>query len=396
MRILYVTTTFPVYSETFLQREVRALSELQVDLKIVSLHGGSDEFEGIRVHCFNKWRLLTLIWKLPVLVATRFDLFRTYTGAWFRNRPRDWINFWENMLGLGAAIVWESDARAFRADIVHCVWSSAPAAFGWLLMGMGVAPFSMGAHAYDVFEKGGDWLLDSKLAETRCVHTSTGSAANALVGRVDAKKVHLIRRGLNAFPEFATLRATRDTLRVVCVARLVEKKGFPYQLSIYEAMRKAGIAFEARIVGEGRLMGFIEAEIAKRSLSDCVRLVGRLPFEETLSQLAWADVLFHTGVVAANGDRDGLPNVIPEAMASGALVVASPVSGVVEAIEDETTGFLASVEDPDAWVAACQRIQRDDAICERIRARAREWVEREFSAKANTKRLLDVLSRGSN
>jgi len=391
MRILYVTTTFPVYSETFLQREVRALRSLGAELHIVSLHGGDAEFEGIEIDRFRKWELLKLVWLLPWLILSRFGLFWRYMGYLCGTRPRHWLNFWENLLGLGAAITREPQLRAGEPRIIHCVWSSAPAAFGWLEAQLLGIPFSMGAHAYDVFEKGGDWLLKQKARDAAFIHTSTESAANALRKIVSSGKVQLIRRGLNQFPRFKPLRKNRSQLRIVCVARLVEKKGFPYQLDIYEALRRAGIEFEARIVGEGELKEWLQLSIEQRSLDGQVRLLGRLSFDETLSNLAWADALFHTGIIARSGDRDGLPNVIPEAMASGTIVVASPVSGVVEAIADRETGFLRKVDDASAWLECCRCIQANDSLCEEVRFHAREWVEREFQASRNSGRLLELI-----
>ena len=123
---------------------------------------------------------------------------------------------------------------------------------------------------------------------------------------------------------------------------------------------------------------------------------GRLSLEETLQNVGWADILIHTGIIARNGDRDGLPNVIPEAMASGTVVLGSPVSGVVEAITDGETGFLCEVENASAWVDRCRRIQSDDALCETLRLNARNWAEREFLASRNSGRLLQLLAQHSS
>lgn len=395
IRILYVTTTFPVYSETFLQREVRALRSLGAELHILSLHRGDSEFDGIEVDCFKKRELIRLTWLLPWLIVSRFPLFRKYVGALCSNRPRHWLNFWENLLGLGAAIVRESQVQKNRPDIIHCAWSSAPASFGWLLSRLVSLPFSVGAHAYDVFEKKGDWLLRPKIRDAAFIHTSTFAAAEELAKLVPSNKVHVIRRGMNEFPVFKTLRVSRECLRIICVARLVEKKGFPYQLDIYEDLSHSGVEFEARIVGEGEKGKSIQTEVNRRGLADKVKLLGKLSLEDTLAQIGWADVLFHTGIIAKNGDRDGLPNVIPEAMASGTLVVASPVSGVIEAIVGDVNGFLCEASDAASWTICCQRIQTDDSHCEKLRLNAREWVEREFTASRNSGRLLELLTQAS-
>lgn len=396
MRILYLTTTFPVYSETFLQREVRALKALGANLSIVSLHRGDLEFEGLKIDRFQKRELFQLIWLLPWLIVSRPSLFWKHWRVLFRRSPKSWLNFWENLLGLGAAIVREKGLRGEKPDVIHCVWSSAPAAFGWLLSNLVDRPFSIGAHAYDVFEKGGDWLLPVKAAQAAFVHTSTESARSVLSELVEDDKIKVIRRGLNVFPEFGALRKDRSCLRLICVARLVEKKGFPYQLDIYEALRESGIEFEAKIVGEGPLRKRLSLEIEARGLADRLQLLGQLSIEETFSQIAWADALIHTGIVARSGDRDGLPNVIPEAMASGTIVVASPISGVIEAVVDEENGFLARVEDVSGWVDRLKRIQKDDALCQKLRKAGREWVESEFSAQKNSGKLYELLVKASS
>ncbi len=123
-------------------------------------------------------------------------------------------------------------------------------------------------------------------------------------------------------------------------------------------------------------------------LADRVTFVGEVPSHEVWEHLAWADVLLHTGVVAPSGDRDGLPNVIPEAMAAGVPVITSPTAGTTEAIKDGVTGIVLAVDKPEAWVAALRRISSDDAFCESLRIPARAWVEANFDVRANTDRLL--------
>ena len=128
----------------------------------------------------------------------------------------------------------------------------------------------------------------------------------------------------------------------------------------------------------------MEAELARLGLTAQVRLLGAVPHPEVWRQLEWADVLLHTGVVAPSGDRDGLPNVIPEAMAAGVLVVTSPVSATTEAVEPERTGLVAEVTSPSGWLVALQRLATDDALAEQLRAGARRWVEENYDAHRNT------------
>jgi glycosyltransferase involved in cell wall biosynthesis len=254
--------------------------------------------------------------------------------------------------------------------------------------------YSCGAHAYDIYEHGGDWWLLEKLRHASFIHTSTEMGRRELIGRgVPAGKIQLIRRGLERFPAFKPLRPDRSPLRLLCIARLVPKKGLDHQLRIYAALKQAGVAFEARIVGEGPLRESLEILAAKLGLTAEVKLTGQLPQAEVWTQLAWADALLHTGVIAPSGDRDGLPNVIPEAMAAGVLVVTSPVSATTEAVSQEHTGLVCDVDFPLAWVVALKRLAADDALAERLRAGARRWVEENYDAHRNTARLVACFER---
>jgi glycosyltransferase involved in cell wall biosynthesis len=164
-------------------------------------------------------------------------------------------------------------------------------------------------------------------------------------------------------------------------------------LRIYAALQAAGVPFEARIVGEGEMLAQLERMAGELGVAAHVSFLGHLSPLDVWSQLAWADVLLHTGVVAPSGDRDGLPNVIPEAMAAGALVVTSPAAASTEAIHAATTGLVASVETPAEWVAALRRLMVDDVLCERLRRAARCWVEENFDAHKNAARLHELFAQ---
>ena len=393
--IALLFTTFPKTSETFLQRDVAALQAKGLNLKLYSLWGGGGEFRGLPVHNFPKWRLIPLfLFVIPWNCVRRPRLIRDlFEGVVTRGAP-SWLNFWENMLGAGFAGCYSHEWRRDPPALIHGAWAGAPATAAWVFWRMFGWPYSSGAHAYDIYEHGGDWWLKEKLQHARFVHTSTEMGRRELVERgVAAEKIVCIRRGLDAFPAFKPLRSPRRPLHLLCIARLVPKKGLDYQLRIYAALKEAGIAFEARIVGAGPLLAQLETQMARLGLSGEVKFLGHLAQPEVWAELGWADILLHTGVVAPSGDRDGLPNVIPEAMAAGVLVVTSPVSATTEAISQERTGLVADVDLPLAWVIALRRLSEDDQLAETLRTGARRWVEENYDAHRNTGRLVECFTR---
>ena len=387
--IAYLFTTFPKPTETFLQREIIAMRAHGVNLRLYSLWGGGGTFRGLPVARFNKWRLLTLVWMIPFEAWRRPEVLKQVLHGLFTRRAPSWINFWENMLGAGFACLFAGAFRRDRPALIHAAWGGAPATAAWLLWRLDGHRFSAAAHAYDIYEHGGDWWLNDKLQHAAFIHTSTEMGRRALIERgLEAGKIFCIRRGLDRLPTFKALRASRTPLHLVCVARLVEKKGLDHQLRIYAALRAAGVPFQARIVGEGPLQPELEKLAGRLGVAAQVTFTGHLPHHEVWTQLAWADVLLHTGVIAPSGDRDGLPNVIPEAMSVGVLVVTSPTAATTEAITHGVTGLVAPVDAAEVWVGALRRLATDDAFAEKLRLEARRWVEDNFNAHRNAERVL--------
>ena len=387
--IAYLFTTFPKSTETFLQREIIAMRAHGVNVRLYSLWGGLSSFRGLPVTRFNKWRLLTLFWMIPYEGWRRPEVLKQVLHGLFTRRPPSWINFWENMLGAGFACLFAGNFRKNPPALIHAAWGGAPATAAWLLWRLDGHRFSAAAHAYDIYEHGGDWWLNDKLAHAAFIHTSTEMGRAALVARgIAADKILPIRRGLDRLPKLKRLRSSREPLHLICVARLVEKKGLDHQLRIYAALRAAGVPFQARIVGDGPLRPALEKMAGLLGIAADLTFCGHLPQHEVWEQFAWADVLLHTGVIAPSGDRDGLPNVIPEAMSCGVLVVTSPTAGTTEAIADGVSGIVVPEDAPARWVAALRQLASDDVVAEKFRAAARRWVEENFDAHKNAARLL--------
>ena len=391
-RIAYLCTTFPVASETFIQREVRALRELGADLEVWSLWGGQRDFEGtpVRLLPFAPTLPRVLLHRLPWAVARRAA---ALDEAWSLSNARpvpSALNLGETLWGWAAALSLADHFQRNRPALIHGIWATMPATTAWLLGSWLGIPGSMGAHAYDVFEDGGDSLLDQKVAQASWIHTSTEQTRQRLLRLgADPQKVTLIRRGLNHFPPCRPPRPQRATLRLLSVGRLVEKKGYRDLLERYAWLRQRGLSFEARIVGDGPLRPTLDSRLAHLGLSATVRLDGALGQNEVGEALDWADVFVFGGKVAPSGDRDGLPNVIPEAMAAGVPVVATPMEGVREAITDRQTGLLCQPGDGPGWWQALRSLQTDDALYDRLRRAARQWVECSFSARRNSAQWLE-------
>jgi len=391
LRLVYLFTTFPEASETFLQREVQAMRTQPVDFTLHSLWGGARAWEGLPVARFELWRLAGLLWWLPYWAWHKPRALMELGETVMRHPPPSWLNFWENLLGFGFALVeahgLEKPAR--RPHLCHGVWATAPAAAAWLIERLTGIPYAMGAHAYDVFQHGGDWLLEEKLHRARLIHTTTAATRTRLLARgADPARIALVRRGLDKIPPLRLRRGPGKALHLLVIGRLVPKKGLFQLLRILRHLRERGVSFECRVVGDGPLADELRARVKEGGLPDCVQLTGRLDYAAVAAlRREWADVFLFTGLIAPDGDRDGLPNVIPEAMADGVPVVTSPVSGTTEAITDGVTGLVAPLDDLEAWRQAIARFASEAEFTDQICARAHAWVEENFDAARNAAQL---------
>ena len=390
IRVAYLFTTFPVDSETFLQREIRAMRRRDdITFELHSMWGGETSWEGLPVRTFPFACVLRVLFlRLPAWAWRKPAVLSGLWSEFLRAPARSPMNVGENLLGFAFALDRADHFLRAKPDLLHGVWATMPGAAALLLSRLTGIPYSLGAHAYDIFARGGDCLARTKLRDARFIHNSTGAArGRSLELGCAPDKAALIRRGLDTLPGFSAPRAVRTPLRILTVGRLVPKKGFRRQLKIHRALLDAGLDIRVTLVGEGELRDELARSISKLGLSSHVRLAGRLSYAEVSALHDEADIFFFTGLVADDGDRDGLPNVLGEAMAHGAAVITTPVSGTTEAIADGVTGQVVALDDTAGWVRAVRRLMEDPAFNERTRLAARSWVEENFCAHANAAKL---------
>ena len=136
--------------------------------------------------------------------------------------------------------------------------------------------------------------------------------------------------------------------------------------------------------GDGELLSKVEKQIARAGLSDRVKLHGACPQVEVIKKLSQADVVVLATVQASSGKREGIPNVLKEAMACGLPVVASSISGIPELVDHERSGILIPPRDTHALADALQRLNDDSALRRRMGQAGRKKVVQEFNLPAST------------
>ncbi|HET7584293.1 MAG TPA: glycosyltransferase [Gemmatimonadaceae bacterium] len=283
----------------------------------------------------------------------------------------------------GAAIA--AHLAGKRVSSVHGYFAHHPAAVAAeAARRMGV-PFGFSVHARDA-RKIDAVELGRRARAAACVVACNADVAADV--RAAGGDVELIPHGVD-LARFQPLPSPPgERLRILAVGRLVEKKGFDVLIAAMALLR---IPAELRIIGEGPERARLEAEIAQLGLQRHVHLCGSRAHHELPAEYAAAHVIAVPSVRDASGDRDGVPNVLLEAMACGRPVVASDAGAIVSAVVPGVTGMLVPAGDTGALAQALTVLAGNGELRARLAARARAEMEHRFDLRACTERFCGVL-----
>jgi glycosyltransferase involved in cell wall biosynthesis len=237
----------------------------------------------------------------------------------------------------------------------------------------------------------GEADLRRKLRDAAAVVTVSDYNLEHLRGRfgADAGRVRRIYNGLDLHDLCYSPPDRRPPI-VIGVGRLVEKKGFSDLVEAAALLRKRGREFRCEIVGDGVLRGALADQVRRLDLEGHVELMGALPRGEVYRRVASAAALAAPCVVAADGNRDGLPTVLLEAMALGTPCVSTPVTGIPELVREGDTGLIVGERDSGALADALERLLDDERLSRRLARSARALVEAEFDIERNSVALREV------
>ncbi len=393
-RVAYILLWFPEPTQTFILDEVNTLVSLGLDLTVFTLYGPR-----------SARRLAGMApVQAPVchlgLAATQ-DLLNSLTRLrrdWGPDAPR----FLRRVLGrrwrsletageaLWAVLAGVHLAGRFLAggiSHIHAPWANGPATAAWVASTLSGIPFSFCGHAHDIYPP--DGALQEKLAAASFVRTISHTNRRYLSNLAPeaAKKIVHITYGA---PLSASPRPPRESappFRLLALGRLVEKKGFPVLLTACRHLMEEGVDFRLKLAGDGPERRRLEGLVQEYALGDRVNFLGHVPHNQVPDLFREADLFIMPCIVARRGDRDGLPNVILEALTFQVPVVATDVNGVNEAVLPGETGWLVAPEEPFLLAQAMREAlsQPEEA---RRRARAgQELVQREFDSPTNYARL---------
>lgn len=398
MRILYVVSLFPCWSETFIVREMHALIERGADIAILSLKPATEKIVQDRAAALldrtrhprgaiaSIFAFLGLVLRRP-LTTLRF-VAKLCVGLW-----RQPVVLFKTLSAICRAAGQYDWIREFNPDLIHAPWATYPASVAWFLSRVLDKPFSFTSRAHDIFIE--DHMMSAKLAQANLAVTITRNNVRHMARWMSAPgavPVQVMHSALD-LGETVFSREGRQPHRLLSVGRLDAIKGFDVLLPALALLRDRGVPFESMVIGEGEERASLEALRQKLNLDDRVTFVGARPQTEVRKAMAESTLMVMPCVVTPEGNADGIPNVLTEAMAAGLPVISTRVSGIPELIDDRVSGRLVDQRDPVALADAIAALLADPASRDAYAKAGRAKVEREFDVRIEAGRLFDCFAK---
>lgn len=394
MHVGYVIKRFPRISETFIAQEILELERQGVEVTVLALRPND---QPARHGWLGKLRA-------PVVRCDTLSLSQAWRQLHRRaHRDTEYVRTVRDVLGeafsfpsdrgkraLCAATVIAGEVERREIDHLHAHFANQPAFIAYLAHRLSAASYSFTGHAKDLYADALPPRLLGRLAE-RAAFAVTVSENNRrylvqTLGERASRRLVTIYNGVEIPCEQPAERP--HPRRILCVARLIEKKGLETLLEAFARLtsgREAGSTNGLRleIIGEGPLRDSLHARCEDLGLDGRIDWSGDLPHEQVLARMRRTTVFALPCRVAADHDRDALPTVLLEAMTCRLPCISTPVGGVPEIVVDGVTGLLVPPDDPNALARALADLLESP------------W-RREQMGAAGYRRACRLFDRGSN
>jgi glycosyltransferase involved in cell wall biosynthesis len=409
-QIGYLLRSYPRLSQTFVLNEILALEQVGVPIQIFALTNPHEKIVQRQVN-----QIQAPVHYLDESMQTRnlghrfkehFDVARRYLKGYLRSlfyvatHPKidqgyHVSNRWECFL-LAVHQVYMLLATEHqtgkKTDHLHAHFAHDPTLIAYIVYRITGIPFSFTAHARDLYQVN-EKVLTDRIHHASAVITCCGANLEYLnqIAPLQQSKFLLIYHGVNLkdFQQRSASVTNRlpECPTILSVGRLVEKKGFQDLLQALLTVKEKGERFQCVIYGDGPLRPQLTSWIEEHDLAGEVKLMGDSSQQELISTYQSADIFILTPVQTEDGDRDGIPNVLVEAMAVGLPVITTAVAGIPELVDHNQNGLLYQSRDVDGISSGIIELLRDPDKRSRLGSAGSKKVKEQFDVAHAARRL---------
>jgi glycosyltransferase involved in cell wall biosynthesis len=404
LALVYLIGTYPLMTTTFIDREIVALRERGADVRVVSIR--RPDVDGLSIE--QRRLAQDVSYLLPVHART---VLRAHAGfllrhpiryvsslAYIATRPHPGFRARiKTVLHFGEGVVVADLVRRRRFREIHAHFLDRAATIALVVGRLLDAPYSLSVHAgADLFVA--PTLIPEKVGRARHVATCTRHNRDRLVelaGDAVMPTIDVIHHGLDLSGLGSLEPGTAHPPSILSVGQLTERKGFAILIEACAILRERNVPFRCEIVGRGPQGRQLERMVAARSLAGQVTLLGGLPHEEVVERYRRATVFVLPCIRRVDGDVDGIPNVLAEAMAASVPVVASDLPAIGELVDHGVDGLLPPSGDATALADAMQVLLEDPVARREMGAHGRRKVLEVFDLDRNIDRFTATLWPGA-
>lgn len=397
-KIAYIISRFPVLTETFITNEVEEIRRKGVDIEVFSLRGPNlkESFQKNTAELIKTTHYYPFFFSLEIWAGLFFYLktrpvncLKILTKI-FKTHVQNPVALLKILAVMPKTFAIAKKLKDMGITRIHAHWATIPATVAFVVSELNGCDFTFTAHAWDIFKV--DIMLEEKILKSKKVITCTNYNKEYLLQKfphIDGNKITVIHHGLD-FDSFNPAQKKRDgEFKILSIGRLTEKKGIHYLLKACSLLREKGIPFHTQIIYvDGDYEKFIFRLYENLHLEDCVEFIPGMPQEKLVEYYSNADCFVLPCLVANNGERDGIPNVILEAMAMELPVVTTPISGIPEVIKAGETGILVEPENADELAAAIQQLYYDTKLRDFLGNSGRGYIQEQFGISSTIDCLL--------
>ncbi len=403
-KIAYILDCFPVFSETFILREILELKRIGFRVLVMArMNTKAHKVYGTVVHSEAE-KMIKDVYYFP---ASKTGMSRLQKGRlhlyFLLINPIRYLKTFLYSYRAGQQTLWFFKKSVFHAmklkkagvDHIHAHFALESCKSAMLISMLTGIPYSFTIHAHDIFLPDLSEMMVKKFNNAKFVVSISKYNKDFVLSKyptINPDNIRVIHCGVNP-AMFAPQGGMNKCPTIVSVGRLEELKGFIYLIQACKILKEQrGIDFICRIVGSGRQRQELEELINKSDLADLVCLLGAMEEDDVLNILNGADLFVLPCTIEKSGLRDGIPVALMEAMAMEIPVVSTKVSGIPELVKDGS-GILVEPEDVVGLALAIEEILLLSAQERKeLGNRERAVVEKEFNLQKEVQKLANLFN----
>ncbi len=405
LNVAYILHRFPYLTETFIMREVYWLRKQGVEVKIYSLlapthklvHEQAEELLSVTHYSpFISWNVIRS--QFQFLRRSPIKYLKAFANL-FRQTYREPAVLLRCLVLFPKSVYFAGLIRQQGADHIHShfVWIDGIAA--------GVASdlldvtFTIHPHAFGLFSRNQKAVKAELEHATQIVTISKfhKSYIQNLCPEIDPDHIHIVYCALETDVLSRCDRPPSEgPVQILAVGRLIEKKGFEYLITACRNLLDQNIDFQCNIVGGGTSKPRLQNQINQLGLEDHVCLAGSMSQKQVQEYYRNCDIFALPCVVAGDGDRDGIPVVLMEAMACEIPVVTTPVTGIPDLVQHEQTGLLVAERNADELTLALKKLIANEDLRKQLGRQGRQTILGKFEIRKNAAKMAEIFKQVSH